>query len=71
MCLEEYLYAQNNWRLYAEFLHQLMALPTCYTSDQVFLIGIVMLDRFEHVVSVFYLCIQLLLFSIWYDYYGN
>ncbi|VVC44329.1 Hypothetical protein CINCED_3A017029 [Cinara cedri] len=49
MCLEEYLYAQYNWRLYVEFLHQLMVLPTCYTSDQVFLIGRVMLNRLEYV----------------------
>lgn len=53
MLLEEYLCAQYNWRLYAELLHQLMVLPTCYTSDQVFLIGRVMLNRLESVVSIF------------------
>lgn len=53
MILEEYLYAQYNWRLYAEFLHQLMVLPTCYTSDQVFYVGRVMLERFESVVSIY------------------
>ncbi|XP_025425669.1 serine/threonine-protein phosphatase 4 regulatory subunit 4-like isoform X2 [Sipha flava] len=47
MLLEEYLCAQYNWRLYTEFLHQLMVLPTCYTSDQVFRVGRVMFDRLE------------------------
>lgn len=47
MLLEEFLFVQYNWRLYAEFLHQIMVLPTCYTSDQVFYVGKVMLDRLE------------------------
>ncbi|XP_025200082.1 serine/threonine-protein phosphatase 4 regulatory subunit 4-like [Melanaphis sacchari] len=47
MLLEEYLFAQYNWRLYVEFLHQVMVLPTCYTSDQVFYVGKVMLNRLE------------------------
>lgn len=47
MLLEEYLFSQYNWRLYAEFLHQVMVLPTCYTSDQVFYVGKVMLNRLE------------------------
>lgn len=55
MLLEEYLCAQYNWRLYAELLHQLMVLPTCYTSDQVFLIGRVMLNRLESVVSIIFI----------------
>lgn len=55
MLLEEYLCAQYNWRLYAEFLHQLMVLPTCYTSDQVFYVGKVMLDRLTFVVSIYYI----------------
>lgn len=55
MLLEEYLCVQYNWRLYTEFLHQLMVLPTCYTSDQVFVVGKVMLNRLECVVSK-YLC---------------
>lgn len=53
MILEEYLYTQYNWRLYAEFLHQLIVLPTCYTSDQVFNVGRVMLDRLENIVSIY------------------
>lgn len=56
MLLEEFLFVQYNWRLYAEFLHQLIVLPTCYSSDQVFYVGKVMLDRLECVVSnIFYL----------------
>jgi len=51
MLLEEYLFSQYNWRLYAEFLHQIMVLPTCYTSDQVFYVGKVMLNRLECAVS--------------------
>lgn len=59
MLLEEYLCAQYNWRLYTEFLHQLMVLPTCYTSDQVFRVGRVMLDRLEcvSIINIIkYLC---------------
>lgn len=52
MLLEEYLFAQYNWRLYAEFLHQLMVLPSCYTSDQVFHVGRIMFNRLECVVSI-------------------
>lgn len=56
MLLEEFLFVQYNWRLYAEFLHQIIVLPTCYTSDQVFYVGKVMLNRLECVVSnIFYL----------------
>lgn len=55
MLLEEYLCSQYNWRLYAEFLHQLMVLPTCYTSDQVFHVGQVMVNRLESVVSKHFL----------------
>lgn len=65
MLLEEYLCAQYNWRLYTEFLHQLMVLPTCYTSDQVFRVGKVMLNRLE-CVSIFikYLCLFFCLYAI-------
>lgn len=58
MLLEEYLCAQYNWRLYTEFLHQLMVLPTCYTSDQVFRLGRVMFDRLE-CVSIYTLNIYI------------
>lgn len=62
MLLEEYLFSQYNWRLYAEFLHQVMVLPTCYTSDQVFYVGKVMLNRLECVVSI-YLLFYLYIFN--------
>lgn len=62
MLLEEFLYAQYNWRLYVEFLHQLMVLPTCYTSDQVFHVGRIMLDRLEYVVSINILYFELPIF---------
>lgn len=68
MLLEEYLFSQYNWRLYAEFLHQLMVLPTCYTSDQVFYVGKVMLNRLECAVSNI-LFIFLSVFSIIYLIY--
>ncbi|XP_050440372.1 serine/threonine-protein phosphatase 4 regulatory subunit 4-like [Adelges cooleyi] len=49
MQLEEYLCSQYNWRLYAEFLHQIMVLPACYSSDLVYIVGKVMIDRFNTV----------------------
>ncbi|XP_050535092.1 serine/threonine-protein phosphatase 4 regulatory subunit 4-like [Daktulosphaira vitifoliae] len=49
MLLEEYLSAQYNWRLYVEFLHQIMVLPVCYSSDLVFIVGKIMSDRLNTV----------------------